>query len=357
MIFSNSLVYLISIGGGFILTAILTPFVIAFAKKFNITDNPASADRKDHQKITPLLGGTAVFIASFVVLLIIYKFGLANFSKVPISAIIAVFVGSLFLIIGGFLDDKYNLKPYQQIVWPVLASLTVLFAGIRITYITNPIGIPGTIVYLPVALGAVISFIWLMGMIYTAKFLDGLDGLLSGISAIAALTIFFVSLGWDVPLSATGIWALTIFGSLLGFLIFNWSPAKVFLGEGGSVFLGFILGVLSIISGSKIITTFLVMGIPVLDVLWVIIQRLAKKESPFSHADRKHIHYRLIDFGFTKIGAVLFLYLISLIFALFAMSTSGFTKIIDMVIVFMVMIAIIVLIYTKNKRNEQKTNI
>ncbi|MFA6422369.1 MAG: MraY family glycosyltransferase [Candidatus Buchananbacteria bacterium] len=347
-------IYLISLGGGFVLTAIITPFVILFAKRFNITDNPSSADRKIHQKITPLLGGVSIFIASFIILFIIYSLNVVNFSRIPQSVIWGVFIGAILIMIGGFLDDKYNLKPYQQIVWPVLASIIVLISGVNITYITNPVGIPGTIFYLPVAVGAVISFIWLMGMMYTAKFLDGLDGLLSGISAIAALTIFFVSQIWDVPMSATGIWGLIIFGCLLGFLIFNWNPAKVFLGEGGSVYLGFILGVLSIISGSKIITTLLVMGIPILDVLWVIIQRLLKGESPFSHADRKHIHYRLVDFGFSKVGAVLFLYLLSLIFALFAMATSGFTKIIDLLIMLMVMVAIIVLIYIKAQKNEQR---
>lgn len=300
------------------------------------------------------MGGTAVFISSFVVIFIVYHFGLANFSKVPLSAILTVFAGSLLLMIGGFLDDKYNLKPKYQIIWPVAAALLMVFAGVRVGYVTNPLGWPGTIIYLPAIVGGAISFVWLMGMMYTAKFLDGLDGLLSGISAIAALTVFFVSIGWDVPMSATGIWALAIFGSLLGFLIFNWQPAKVFLGEGGSVYLGFILGVLSIISGSKIITTLLVMGIPVLDVLWVIIQRLARKESPFSHADRKHIHYRLVDFGFTKVGAVLFLYLVSLIFALFALSTSGFGKLVDLVIVLMVMVALIVLSYIKTKKHEQE---
>ena len=123
------------------------------------------------------------------------------------------------------------------------------------------------------------------------------------------------------------------------------------MGEGGSVFLGFILGVLSIISGSKIITTLLVMGIPALDVLWVIVQRLVKKESPFSHADRKHLHYRLIDFGFSKVGTVLFLYLISIIFALFAVSSSTFNKLIDLIVLIMVMIALVILIYIKSKKN------
>ncbi len=351
-IFSS--IHLIAVLGGFLLSLILTPLIIVIARRLNITDNPKSAERKIHLKTTPLLGGIAVFISFFLIYFVVYYFKLANISQIPVTAVWAVFAGGLIIMIGGILDDKYNLKPYQQIIWPILASLCVLFVGVRIAYVTNPFGFPGTIIYLPAIIGSVVSFLWLMGMMYTAKFLDGLDGLLSGIGAIAALAIFMVSIGWDVPVSATGVWSLALFGSLLGFLIFNWMPAKIFLGEGGSVFLGFILGALSIISGSKIVTTLLVMGIPALDVLWVILQRIIKKESPFSHADRKHIHYRLVDFGFSKVGAVLFLYLISLIFALFALLSSGFSKLIGLLIMAMVMVAIVVLLFVKNNNNEKQ---
>lgn len=353
MSLSTLLIYILAIGGGFLLSALFVPLIIKFAFKFNVVDNPKTADRKVHSKLMPLMGGTAIFMAVWILVIIFDYFQLANFSKIPNTYLWGVFIGSLLIMIGGFLDDKYNLKPWQQIIWPVAAAICVLVSGVRITYITNPIGdASSAIIFFTPIIGIVVSFVWLMGMMYTAKFLDGLDGLLAGVSAIASLSVFFVSMQWDVTMSATGIWALILFGSLMGFLLFNWTPAKIFLGEGGSVFLGFMLGVLSIISGSKIITTLLVIGIPALDVLWVIIQRLVHKESPFSHADRKHLHYKLVDYGFSKRGAVVFLYLVSLGFALFALiGNGGFAKLIGLVMLIAVMIILLTLIYLKTNKN------
>ena len=349
-------IYVLAIGGSFVLSALFVPMIIKFAFKFNVIDNPTTAERKVHNKLTPLMGGTAIFMAVWVMVMAFDYLQLANFSKIPDSYLWGVFIGSALIMIGGFLDDKYNLKPWQQIIWPIVAAVCVLISGVRITYITNPIGdVSSAIIFFTPIIGIVISFIWLMGMMYTAKFLDGLDGLLAGVSAIASLSIFFVSMKWDVDMSATGMWALILFGALMGFLLFNWTPAKIFLGEGGSVFLGFMLGVLSIISGSKIITTLLVIGIPALDVLWVIIQRLIHKESPFSHADRKHLHYKLIDYGFSKRGAVLFLYLVSLAFALVALvGNGGFSKLVGLILLIAVMIILLAIIYFKKNKNAKQ---
>ena len=150
-------------------------------------------------------------------------------------------------------------------------------------------------------------------MIYTTKFLDGLDGLVSGIGTLGALILFIVSLFWDVPMSATSVLCLILAGALLGFLKYNFYPAKIFLGEAGSTFIGFMLGVLAIISGAKIATALLIMGIPVLDVIWVIIRRLISHKH-FYAGDRKHFHFRLLDAGLSHRQAVLFLYALTLIF-------------------------------------------
>jgi uncharacterized membrane protein (UPF0127 family) len=158
--------------------------------------------------------------------------------------------------------------------------------------------------------------------------------------------IFLISLRWDVPLSATGIWALALLGASLGFLLFNWQPAKIFLGEGGSIFIGFTLGVLSIITGSKIITTLLVMGIPILDVIWVIIQRLLSHKSPFS-GDRGHLHYRLLALGLTKKQAVLLLYFIALGFGSLGIISSSYGKMILVVCLITVMVIISVVLKLK----------
>ena len=346
--------YLLALVGAWILAMILVPIIKKVAIKSGVIDRPDLA-RKNHEKPTPLLGGLAIFLAVSILILLFRLFRLADFSLISDFKLFMVILGGGLIMMGGFLDDKYNLKPWQQVIWPVAAALLAVGSGITIGYVTNPLGGPNNaLLYLSGGLGAVISFVWLMGMMYTTKFLDGLDGLASGIATIAAILIFFLGLNWDLPNSATGILALIFAGATVAFLFFNWRPAKIFLGEGGSVYLGFMLGLLSIISGSKIATTLLVMGIPALDVLLVIIQRLSKKESPFSHADRKHLHYRLIDAGFSPSGAVLFLCLMSLLFGAVSVISQTWGKLIGLagVIIFMTVLFFII----KSKSYDRNTS-
>jgi len=156
-------------------------------------------------------------------------------------------------------------------------------------------------------LGIAVTIVWLLGMSYTTKFLDGLDGLVVGITAIGAFIIFGLSLTWDVPDSGTTLLALLLCGACLGFLVFNWHPAKIFLGEGGSLYCGFMLGVLAVISGSKIATTALILGIPILDAFSVIVARLRVGRSAAA-GDQRHLHYRLLELGITHRQAVVALY-------------------------------------------------
>lgn len=347
----NILIYLFAVLGSFLLTILIVPLVARFAKNGNIVDDPKTAVRKIHSAPIPLLGGTAIFISSFIILFIFRLFHLANFSLVPDRYLFGIFLAGLIIIIGGYLDDKHNLRPSRQIFFPIAAALLVIIFGINIGFITNPFGgATNAIFYISSLIGSAIVFFWLMGMMYTAKFLDGLDGLVSGMAAIAALIIFLVSLDWDVARSATGLWALILMGSALGFWVYNWQPAKIFLGEGGALFIGFMLGVLSIISGSKITTTLLVVGIPALDVLWVILQRLFRKESPFSHADRKHLHFQLLSAGLSKRESVLLLYLIALVFGSLAIFSTSSGKVASLILLAVLMILLIVAINLKKRK-------
>jgi len=347
--------YFLAILIGLVLSLFITPLVSRVSFRFGVLDKPDMSGRKIHKKPTPLLGGWAIFLSVFVTVFVFRFLGLADFSLIPDQFLYSIFIAALIIMIGGTLDDKYKLKPWQQVLFPLFSAGLIVLVGIKISYITNPIGGPtNAIIYLSPLIAGVVSFIWLMGMIYTTKLLDGLDGLVSGITAIAALMIFLLSLNWDVYMSATGIWALSLFGASLGFLVFNFHPAKIFLGEGGSLFMGFMLGVLSIVSGSKIITTLLVVGIPALDVLWVIIRRIIKRQSPFSHADRKHLHFQLLGLGFSHKEAVLFLYLIAIIFGLIAVLGNSLSKLIGLGILVILMFIIITLIYLKSIKNVQK---
>ncbi len=351
---SSQILYFSVISAAFLLSAGLTPLVRRLALKLKITDKPESAERKVHQKATPLLGGAAVCLSSLSVMVIVNCSGLANFSAISGGLFFAIILASAIIMIGGFLDDKYDLKPYEQIIFPVSAIVVVLLSGLHIGYVTNPLGAVGAVIYFSGWIGVAIAGLWLLGMMYTTKFLDGLDGLASGVSVIASLFIFLTSLRWDAPLSATGIWALALLGASLGFLLFNWQPAKIFLGEGGSIFIGFMLAVLSILTGSKIITTLLVMGLPALDVLWVIVARLRHHKSPFS-GDREHLHYRLLSLGLSKKQAVLIMYIIAIAFGCLGFISTSYGKMVLVLCLIAVMTILSNLLNAKRKQNDIST--
>jgi len=310
----------------FLIAIVLTGLIRRFALRWKIIDEP-DEERKIHKKPIPLLGGQAIFISFFLVLGYYLFFTDKILSgQILLKNLIGVFLGGLLLMIGGFLDDKYKLAPRWQIIWPITATVVVIASGIGINYITNPLG--GTVdlnnwekilfwwngvPYKITLFADAFTFIWLMGMMYTTKFLDGLDGLVSGVTTIGAVIIFFVSLMAEVSQPETAMMAIIFAGACAGFLLWNFNPAKIFLGEGGSLFTGFMLGVLSIIAGGKIATTLLVMGLPILDTFLVLLQRLVTKKS-LVLADQKHLHFRLLDAGLSQRQAVFSLYFVTLVF-------------------------------------------
>jgi len=352
--------YFLAIIITFLLSVIFTLIVRKLAFKLKIVDYP-DGERKIHKVPIPLLGGLAAFL-SFVLVLIYYSFftDLVIKDFIEVKHIMGIVLAGLIVIIGGVLDDKYNLKPKVQLIFPLLATLIIIAAGIGISHVRNPFG--GIISfqnwdfilfwwqgwpYKITLLADLFTLIWLLGMMYTTKLLDGLDGLVSGITIIGSLIIFGISLSKNVAQYNTGLIALILAGAFLGFLLFNFNPAKIFLGEGGSLFAGLMLGVLAIISGSKVATTLLIMGIPILDVVWVIIRRLFNKKSA-SLADRKHLHFRLLDIGMNQRQAVIFMYILTALFGSVALFLQTFGKLIALIILTFVMLilgASLVIIY------------
>jgi UDP-GlcNAc:undecaprenyl-phosphate GlcNAc-1-phosphate transferase len=345
--------YILPFLASFLLALILTPRIRNLALKYNILDVPGEP-RKIQIGHVPLLGGLPIYFSFLIVLLISWSLGWLSDGIIRTNQILAVIFGGLIIVLVGFLDDKYNLKT-KAFIGPLLAALLAVLLGIGIKYTTNPF-ISGSgpygraLLYFSPLAGSVLSFFWLLGMMYTTKFLDGLDGLVAGIGAIGAIILFIVSLFWDVAGSGTSILALILAGSCLGFLIYNWHPAGIFLGESGSVFIGFMLGVLSVISGAKIATALLIMGIPILDVIWVILRRIfTEHKSPFI-GDRKHLHFRLLDVGFSHRGAVLFLYLLTLIFGLSSLFLQSQRKVVALGVLVIIMLILgisLVVVYKK----------
>lgn len=332
-----------------------------FAYRFGIIDVPTGG-RKIHTRPVALLGGVAV-ISSMLLTAWIASPELFGGYLLP-KHLIGVSVASLLLLCGGALDDRLNLPPLAQFFFPVTATLVIIASGIGIDYITSPFGgvlyfdqwniqvfeWNGTPYFLTVW-ADLFTFVWLLTMMYTTKFLDGLDGLVSGISVIGLVIIALLSYSATVGQPETGLLALIAAACFAGFLVFNWHPASMFLGESGSLFAGFILGVLAIISGGKIATTLLIVGIPLLDVVWVVARRvLVEKRSPFQ-ADRKHLHLRLIDAGLSQRQAAMLLYAVTLVFGCSALLLQGDEKLIALIILTVVMVLIAVsAVYVYRKR-------
>ncbi|MEI8360643.1 MAG: MraY family glycosyltransferase [bacterium] len=319
-----------------LLSFFLTWVTIKIAKYFKILDIPAD-DRKIHTGAMPLLGGCAVFLSFFLVLFFLRSHLLDQTMLRP-SHYIGFFVGGLLIMLGGVLDDKYNLKPSWQFIFPVLAIVSVILGGVEIERVSSPFGGYFYLSYW----SPILITLWLLGMMYTTKLLDGMDGLVSGVSGIGAIIIFLFTLTPHYFQPDISLASLVLAGSIFGFLLWNFHPAKIFLGEGGSLFLGYALGVLAIISGGKFAVALLIMGIPILDVCWTILRRLLGGQNPFRSADRKHLHHRLYDLGLGQRLTVLIFYTFSLVFGLSALFLQSRGKIMALIGLFVTMILIIV---------------
>jgi len=301
---------------GFVLALVATPLTAHLARKTGAVDLP-DGDRKTHARPTPLLGGLAIFVA-FVAAVLVIRGGLLG-GFLLAKHLAGIVIGGCILMIGGALDDRYRLRPAYQLAFPALAALVVIASGIGADLITNPLG--GTFrldlweitlftyagnpyhLTLPADL---FTFVWLMGMMYTTKLLDGLDGLVTGLGVIGFFVIAMLSLTPDVAQPELARLAMAAAGAAGGFLFFNARPASIFLGEGGSTFIGFLLGVMAILSGGKIGVTLLVLAVPIMDVAWTIARRVQLGRS-ISQGGVDHLHFRLVRWGVPPgIAVVLF---------------------------------------------------
>jgi UDP-GlcNAc:undecaprenyl-phosphate/decaprenyl-phosphate GlcNAc-1-phosphate transferase len=279
---------------------------LRIAKKLNIYDNPRSRPSiKKQSKPIPLLGASGLIFVGFSFSFLVYlisKFNFFNLSSLLKTNLdqanfVWVLVSILILSIGGFLDDKYNLSAKFLIIPVLLAvGVSVIFGGLTIEALSYPFDelLPNN-KFLPYVLG----FIWLIACTAATKFLDGLDGLVTTVGIIAFLMIasisFFANVFQPFTIILSLIWAI----SLCGYLPFNFPEAKSYLGEAGSEVIGFMIGVLSILSGAKVATANMVIGWFILDIILVFSTRLILKKSLFK-ADRLHWHFRLLDLGMNK---------------------------------------------------------
>ncbi len=311
----------------FIVSFMATPYSIKIAEKIGAIDIPKD-DRRMRKKSIPKLGGIAV-ITGFAISLI-YLVSVMNIEgsinlfdeNQYFRKLIGLGLGTIIITITGIIDDTKTLKPLQKLFGQVLAAIVAVAFGIRISdtdipFINN--------ITLSHEISLVVTVIWIVGITNAINLIDGLDGLSSGIALISCISLLIIFALNYSPIIAI-LMITSLIGALVGFLPFNFSPAKTFIGDTGSNFLGYILSIVSILGAAKTYTAvvialpMLVLGLPIFDVVWAIIRRIIKGKSikAIFMADKGHLHHRLIARGFSQKQAVLVMYAMSAALGLFA---------------------------------------
>lgn len=286
----------------FAVTAALTPLARRLGERQGVVDRPGG--RRQHRGVISRLGGTAIYAgftaAVLAVLLLPQAWFPPRLDPNEFFRLKGLLVGTTVAFTFGLLDDRYQFTSRPQYIAQFLLSLIAIAFIIFIERVNNPLNDGQLVFPWPVVWG--LTSFWFMGMINTVNWLDGLDGLAAGVSAIVAavLTIHMIREGqWSVALLP-----VALLGAALGFLPYNFNPARLFMGSGGSYFLGWAIAALGIIGGAKVATILLAMGLPILDVAWLIYNRRRHGGKP-SFNGRDHLHYRLLDIGFTQRQIVL----------------------------------------------------
>ncbi len=327
------LAFLIAIGAALV----VTPGVILFAAKTGAMDAPDA--RKVHKKPIPRIGGIGIYIAFMAGMLVVMSMNVLT-EEVSHELIGLLFGGSLIVLLG-IIDDYKNLPAKVKLVGQIIAAtvLVVVF-DVRIDFITDPFGD-----YLFLEFMAIPATIfWIVGLTNTVNLIDGLDGLAAGVSTIACITIFLVALQQDIMLVAVLTAALG--GAAMGFLYYNFNPARIFMGDSGSMFLGYMLAGISIIGAVKcaatiaLIVPILALGLPILDTAFAIVRRY-RGGVPIFKPDKGHLHHRLLDLGFTQRQAVLLMYVISALLGLSAVALTEVSPQFAILIVGLVVAAVL----------------
>lgn len=298
----------------FVASIVLTPLVKRLAYRVGAVDRPNY--RKVHARIMPRLGGLAIYL-SFVLTYLIYRPD-GDFDK-------ALLIGATIIIITGILDDMLEITAKAKLLGQLAAALVIVIYGeIQIEFINLPFN-NGVLEFGYFAIP--LTIIWIVGITNAVNLIDGLDGLAAGVSTIALVTLSAMAILMGNPFVATVTAILA--ASTLGFLVFNFYPARIFMGDTGALFLGFMISVFALL-GFKGVTMFaliipvIMLGVPVSDTFFAIVRRLREKQ-PLSAADKSHLHHCLLNVGFTHRQTVLIIYAIAALFGITALIFSQAT--------------------------------
>ncbi len=317
MIYNNNIFVFLALAVAFLIAFAATPMVISLAHKVNAIDVPKDK-RRIHKKPTPLMGGLAIFYG-FIVSVLCF----ATLDRETAG----ILIGCVVIVIVGIIDDITDMKAIIKLLCQIIAASIVVYSGVRIEHFANPLsqwfGPPYIVLNFWVSVA--VTIFWIVGVCNAVNLIDGLDGLAVGVSSIASLCMLALTLISN-NLNVAIITA-AVAGAGFGFLPYNFNPAKIFMGDTGALFLGFILACISVQGFLKLsaIISFaiplLVLGLPIFDTLFAIIRRLLTGRSPMS-PDRGHLHHRLLDMGFSQKQTVAILYTLTMVLCLTAVVIS-----------------------------------
>jgi UDP-GlcNAc:undecaprenyl-phosphate GlcNAc-1-phosphate transferase len=329
--------YLIVFALAFTASILLTPLIRRLSWDVQIVAEPGG--RRRHIGRIPKLGGLSIFISLALGVAATYLLMPPATGSDDARRLSGVVLGSVIIFAGGLLDDWRDLRPGTQLLIQFAAAAVAMVHIIFIEVFTNPFAsdwlwslspidrlftLEGALVWMWRPLALLITLLWVVSMVNTVNMLDGLDGLAAGVGTIAALLFAWHS--YRLGQSTVAMFPLALAGALLGFLRYNFAPARIFLGSAGAYLLGYNLATMSILSPAKLSTALLVMAVPILDVAWQIIDRVRRGQHPF-RGDRGHLHFRLSDGGLPTQRIVAGYYLVAMAFGLVAIFASGLTKI------------------------------
>jgi len=309
---SLALVFAVAVAACYLLT-----FVAAeFGRRTGIIDKPRPGEVQS--RVIPRTGGYALFFG-FVIAVMVGAYLIPR-SEMEASRLLGVLLGALAILPLAFMDDKRRLAPLPQLLGQIAIAAIPIAFGVVVDDIATPIW--GTIP-LPGLLVVPFTVIWIVGMINTMNLVDVMDGLAGGVAAIAALVLLARGV-FDFGQYDIGILPAALAGVCIGFLPRNFYPARIFMGSSGSMLLGYALAVMAIMGGAKVATALLVMGVPIADVAWVIIRRLASGRSPILGGDQRHLPQRLYRAGLSQRQIVLSFYALC---AVFGVAAARFTPV------------------------------
>ncbi len=332
-----------------VVALITTPVVKNLAVRMGAVDVPRDG-RRMHDHPIPRMGGLAIFFGFLLSVVVFMDLD---------GQMRGMLLGAAIIVVLGIFDDIYSLRAMFKFVVQIIAALVAALSGNVIEIVSNPNVFSSDLYWDLGWLAVPVTVVWIVAITNAVNLIDGLDGLACGVSAISSMTLLVISLAISDGPVAVLMAALT--GACLGFLPYNMNPAKIFMGDTGSTFLGFILAVVSIQGLFKLYTIisfavpFLMLGLPIFDTCFAFIRRIAHGQSPM-HADRSHVHHRLIDMGLNQKQAVAVLYIISAILGLSAvvLTTSGPVKAMLLLMALCFAGAIAGRIFLGNNRRERE---